>query len=111
MKESKILKGLIASIAVIVMSFPVIASATPDSGLKGKAVKVTYADLNVEKQAGAKVLYRRLQQASKEACGVRTLVNAGSVRTLSNMQKCYRSALTAAVEKVDSDELTKIHES
>jgi UrcA family protein len=108
MKDSKLVRGIIASVAFIVLSAPAIASA---DGLKGKAVKVTYADLNLEKEAGAKSLYRRLQQASKQACGVVSLKSAGSVKIMSEMQTCYRTTLTAAVEKVDNSELTKIHES
>ena len=110
MKESKRVRGLFATVAFIALSLPAIASATPESGLKGKAVKVQYADLNVEKEAGAMVLYRRLKQASREVCGVDTLGNVGSLSALADIKSCYRETLTAAVEKIDSDALSKIHE-
>ena len=80
MKESKILQGIIASAFIIVLSAPSLASAANESALAGKSVKVNYEDLNVQKEAGAKVLYRRLQQASRNVCGVRKLQNAGSYR-------------------------------
>lgn len=108
MKESKLMRGIIASVAFIVLSAPAIASA---DGLKGKAVKVSYTDLDLEKEAGAKTLYRRLQQASKQACGLESLKTAGSVKIMSEMKTCYRTTLNSAVVKVDSDEVTKIHES
>ena len=108
MKESKLMRVIIASVALIVLSAPAIASADE---LKGKAVKVSYTDLNLEKEVGAKALYRRLQQASKQACGVESLNSTGSVKIRSDMKACYRSTLAAAVEEVDSTELTKIHES
>ena len=111
MKESKLLKGLIASVAVVALSAPAIASASNDTGLVGNAVKVNYSDLNVQKNAGAKVLYRRLQRASKEVCGVEAIRIVGSVRIRREMQNCYRNSLTTAVAKVDSAALTKIHES
>lgn len=111
MKESKLMRGIIATVAVLALSGPAIASDATESGLKGQAVKVSYADLNLEKEAGAKVLYRRLQQASKQACGVQPLAIAGSVGALSKMQSCYRETLAASVQKVDSAELTRIHES
>lgn len=107
MKESKLMRGIIASVALIVLSAPAIASADE---LKGKAVKVSYTDLSLEKETGAKTLYRRLQQASKQACGVESLKSAGSVKIMSEMKACYRTTLAAAVEKVDSAELTRIHE-
>ncbi len=94
MKESKIVKGLITAAAVIAFSAPAIASTGADNGLKGAAVKVSYADLNLQKEAGAKVLYRRLQQASKRACGVESFRNAGSLSAAAEMQRCYESSLT-----------------
>lgn len=113
MKESKLLRGLIVSAATIVVAtaLPATASATAESGLKGKAVKVSYSDLNIEKEAGVKVLYRRLKQASKQACGVESLKIAGSVRAMSETQRCYRETLAAVVDKIDNSELTRIHES
>ena len=111
MKESKIVKSLIIAAAVIAFGAPAIASTGADNGLKGAAVKVSFADLNLQKEAGAKVLYRRLQQASKKACGVESYRNAGSVSESAKMQDCYESSLTSSVAKVDSALLTKIHES
>lgn len=111
MKESKIVKGLITTIAVFAISVPAIASTDTDSGLKGQGVKVSYADLNLQKEAGVKVLYRRLQQASKKACGVESFRNAGSLSEAAGMQRCYQDSLTSSVAKVNSTLLTVIHES
>lgn len=111
MKESSVVKSLIATATIVALSFPAVAAASPESGIKGKSVKVSYADLDLEKEAGAKSLYRRLQQASKEACGVETLQNAGSVRVMAEMKRCYRETLTTVVKRVDNERVTKIHES
>jgi UrcA family protein len=93
------------------VSAPAIASTGADNGLKGEAVKVSFADLNLQKEAGAKVLYRRLQQASKKACGVESYRNVGSISETVKMQDCYESSLTSSVAKVNNALLTKIHES
>jgi UrcA family protein len=111
MKESKIMRRLFATVAIIALSVPAIVSASPGGELQGKAVKVTYADLNLEKEAGARVLYRRLQKASKEVCGVESLKNAVSLAIHVEMKSCYNRSLAAAVEEIDSEELTRIHES
>ena len=111
MKESRLVRIFIATATFVALSVPAIASAAPESGIKGKSVKVSYADLDLEKEAGAKSLYRRLQQASKEACGVESLQNAGSVRVVVEMQRCYRETLTSVVKRVDNEALTRIHES
>ena len=107
MKESKLIKGVVATVAVIAFSVPAIASAEE---FKGRAEKVTYSDLNVEKEAGAHSLYRRLQQASKRVCGVESIKNAGGIREISEQQRCYRETLDAAVAKVNNATLTDIHE-
>ncbi len=107
MKESKILKGVVATVAVIAFSVPAIASADE---LKGRSEKVSYADLDVEKEQGAVVLYRRLQQASKRVCSVGSIKRAGGIREVSERHKCYRETLDQAVVKLDNAALTGIHE-
>lgn len=107
MNNSKIAKGLVAAVAVIGFCIPAISSADEP---KGNAEKVRYADLNVEKEAGAKILYRRLQLASKRVCGVESIVNAGGVREIKAQRHCYRDALDAAVAKIDNEMLTELHE-
>ena len=107
MKESKLVKGVIATVAVIAFSLPAIASADE---LAGRSEKVSYADLDVEKEAGAKSLYRRLQQASKRVCGVESIKNAGSIRQVSLAQECYRETLDSAVAKLDNATLTNLHQ-
>jgi len=109
MKESKLFKGLLATIIAIVLGAPTIASADAKSGLQGISVKVSYGDLNLEKQEGAKALYRRLQQASKRACDVRGLTVEGSLKRVTEARQCYREALSAAVDKIDNELVTQIH--
>ncbi len=111
MKESKLYKGLLATIIVVALGAPTIASAGDKNELKGVSVKVSYADLNLEKQAGAKALYRRLQQASKQACGHRGLKEAGTIKLLNETRRCYHETLSEAVAEVDSELVTQIHNS
>lgn len=107
MKESKLIKSVVATVAVIAFSVPAIASAEE---LKGRSEKVSYSDLNVDKQSGAQVLYRRLQIASKRVCGVESIKNAGSVRAMTEQRRCYRNALDQAVATIDNPTLTRIHQ-
>jgi len=107
MKESKIVKGVIATVAVIAFSLPAITSAAE---LKGRSEKVTYADLNIEKESGATALYRRLQLASKRVCGVESIKNAGGIRAVSEQRHCYRDTMDQAVAKINNAALTSIHE-
>jgi UrcA family protein len=110
MKESKLFKGLLAAIVIVALGAPGYATADA-SGLKGKSVKVSYADLNLEKYEGAKTLYRRLQQASKQACDARPLREEGSMSRFNEGRRCYRDTLSEAVANIDNDLLTQIHNS
>ena len=110
MKESKFVKGVVATVAVVAFSMPAIASADAGEELQGRAEKVAFSDLNVNKEAGAQTLYRRLQQASKRVCGVESLNIAGSINAIAQAKRCYRETLDESVAKVNSAALTEIHE-
>ena len=111
MKKSIVVKGLITAAAIFAISAPAAASLGTDSELENSAIRVSYSDLNLDNAAGAQVLYSRLQRASKQACGVESYKNAGSIGVKADMQRCYRDTLTSSVERIDSEELSKIHES
>ena len=51
MKESKIVKSLITTVAIFAISAPAIASTGTDIGLKGQAVKVSYADTSCARRS------------------------------------------------------------
>ncbi len=110
MKESRVVKSIVATAALVAFSFPAIASTDGGETLVGKSEKVAYADLNIQKEAGAKQLYRRLQQASKRVCGVEPLKISGSISVVSQAKRCYRASLDSAVAKVNNAALTDIHE-
>ena len=111
MKESKLFKGLLAAIVLVALGAPAYATADASSQLQGKSVKVSYGDLNLEKYEGAKALYRRLQQASKQACNVRSLREEGSLIRVAEGRQCYLDTLSKAVAEIDNELLTKIHKS
>ncbi len=110
MKESKLFKSLVATFVVIVLSGPavVLAAGTISYFDDGKAA-VSYVDLNLENEEGVRVLYRRLQHASKEVCSVAAPKLGGSILNNSSRQQCYRETLSNAVDKFDNEDLTRIH--
>ena len=108
---SKSLKSLVVSTIVFALGAPAIASADSLSDLQGTSVKVSYADLDLQKTAGAQVLYRRLQNAARQACGAPSLRIQGTLREFSETKNCYRKSLDAAVAKVDNANVNSIHSS
>ena len=83
-------------------ALPTIGFAGTPGQFEDAAVTVTYEDLNIQSEAGAKVLYSRLKRASAKACNVESLSEHGSVDRARDAKVCYHEALTAAVESIDS---------
>ena len=95
--------------AIGVLALPMTAIGAAPSQFEDVSVKVSFADLDIHSDAGAKVLYSRLKRASEDACDLSSL----AVRGLSERQKakaCYREALDTAVSSIESDALQQIHE-
>ncbi len=114
MKESKLFKRLVATFVVIVLGGPAVVIAGTPSYLEAAKATVSYADLNLENEEGVRVLYQRLQYASKEICiVVASPKNAESILMKSSRRRatrqCYRETLSNAVDKFDNEDLTHIH--
>ncbi len=85
------------------------AVAAPPSLYEEVAVKVQYADLNIANEAGARVLYQRLKDATEEVCGLEGYQKDRSLSRFNSAKECYTETLTQAVNRIDSDLLKDIH--
>ena len=106
---SRKLRMQIAILATIGLTIPTIGLAAAPSHIDDISVTVSYADLNINREAGAKVLYARLQRASERVCDIGPFFGLGSVAAKADAKACYEEALTTAVEEIDSDALGRIH--
>jgi len=68
--------------------------------------RVSYADLDISKPAGAKVLYRRIEAAAQEVC---TLETRKVVRATAQERACINQAIDIAVKHVNSVALSDLH--
>lgn len=86
-----------AACALTVIAFGTVAhaAAASESQQVPKAT-VSYADLNLTKQADAKILYGRLQRASHHVCAQYDVPH--DLRMLNLYEVCHRQALARAVE-------------
>ncbi len=113
MKELKLFKSLLATFVVIVLGGPAVVLAGAPSHFETNKFTVSYADLNLESEEGVRVLYQRLQYASKEVCGVASLKIPQSILANSSRRRatrqCYRETLSDAVDKFENEHLTRIH--
>jgi len=67
---------------------------------------VSYADLDLDRQAGTEVLYRRIRLAAREVCGPvdqRVLPQAMAWRT------CVAEAIERAINEIDKPVLSEYH--
>ena len=106
MKESKFFKRLVATFVVIVLGGPAVVLAGTHPYYESAKATVSYADLNLENEKGVRLLYRRLQYASREVCDVTSILIAESRQ---QAQRCYRQTLSNAVDKFDNEDLTRVH--
>ncbi len=107
-------KSVIVGVAALVVGgfgMSVSAVAATQSQLADGAISVSFADLNIQNEAGARVLYTRLQRATKSVCGVESYRELGSLSRVAAVELCYVETLNEAVSKIDSAELRKIHSS
>ena len=98
-----------SALALAVIALPA-AAATP-STIDDSRISVSFADLNIDSEAGARALYGRLQQASASVCNKESLRELGSLAAVAKAEACYNATLDKAVAKIGSDTLAKIHTS
>ena len=111
MTISTLRKGTLVAAAALALAGPAIAfGATPQKADKA-TVKVSYKDLDISSEAGARVLYSRLKQASRSACDVRPVRETGSVRETAKAKQCYHESLAQAVKTLDIELVNKLHAS
>ncbi len=105
--KTSILKAVTA--LVLGAGFLASAVAAPPSLYEAVTVKVQYADLNIHNEAGARVLYQRLKDATEEVCGIESYSRDRSLARFNSAKECYSRTLTQAVNRIDSDVLKDIH--
>ena len=100
---------LAVSIIALALGAPSVAVAEADAGLKGTAKKVSYSDLNLDKEVGAAILYQRLRIAARQVCSVRTHTLKGSLHEAAARKVCYVDTLDAAVSQLDNQYMNNLH--
>jgi UrcA family protein len=71
-----------------------------------REVKVNFADLNLESQAGIDSLYSRLQAAARRVCGT---ADRADLRSNEDVARCRKAAIGEAVARIDNKALSARH--
>jgi UrcA family protein len=98
-------------VLAIGITIPAVGSAAAPSQIDGDAVKVSYADLDIDSRAGAKALYSRLKRASAHVCGIESYTTVRSLSVRRTARDCYLETLEGSVREIGSDVLAEIHAS
>ena len=88
--------------AIALCTLQVTAQAA-DPGLPSK--RVSYADLDISKPAGAKVLYGRIEAAARQVCA---LIGYRDLGAMQRVNGCVDRAINNAVKQVDSPALSAL---
>ena len=91
--------ALVSALAVLGAS-PTLADET------SRSIKVSYSDLDLTTQAGAATLYSRIRGAARQVCGYEGVTYAET----SSWRRCFSDAVGNAVAKVNSPQLTALHQ-
>lgn len=99
--------GLHVALAAIACGVTMTTAATADQSDGQPLTKVvSYADLNLNGEAGAQTLYGRLRMASSQVCAP---FRGNSLRERTNWSECFSSALARSVAEIDAPMLTAHH--
>ena len=101
----------IAALVVFGLGASVSAVAATQRQLDDGNIAVSFADLNIQNAAGAKVLYSRLQRAAESACNLASYYELGSLTLYAKAKRCYAEKLDGLVARIESEALQEIHKS
>ena len=107
--QRRIVVGGVFALMLVGFWQTALAAAPTQIGLD--SVTVSYADLNIHSNAGARVLYGRLQDASEAVCSVESYRELGSLSRVAAAESCYIQTLDEAVAEIDSAALRRLHSS
>lgn len=97
-----LLAALLASVATVAEAKDVRTAHREDG------VTVSYADLDLAREPGAKVLLRRLEHAAGQVCGSRP--GRAPISIVRAWRACRSQSLAAAVMQVDAPVLTALYQ-
>jgi UrcA family protein len=106
----KTLTLLVLSAALTVgLTAPAFAhAASADVTTDTAHVKVSFADLNLDRAHDASILLDRVQTAALESCGASTF-SLPDYRAAVQRSACYRAGVAQAVNRIDAPRLTALY--
>ena len=96
------------AISALALTFSGVGTTSRASGTEDTvpAVKVSFADLDLNQMDGAEKLYRRLDFAARKVCAAIEPSSDADLLRLQRWRTCTRNAVSRAVAKLDRTTLT-----
>lgn len=101
-------RGAVSALALLCTATFVTSGAMAAAPETVDSVNVGYVAADLGKPDGAGILYRRIQLAAQTVCHEPDIRN---LTALARYQKCFESAVDAAVARVNASALTALHRS
>ena len=96
----------LATVAALAVASLAISAHADESGVRVPARTVHYSDLNLNTQAGAERLYRRIRGAAEQVCGD---VGSRQLEEAMAARACVEQAVAASVRAVHNPRLTNTY--
>jgi UrcA family protein len=94
---------LAAAVAAVCLASVTVGARAADTAADFPARTVHYADLNLETQAGAAILYKRIRNAAEQVCGD---VDSQRLELAVRVKACVDGAIASSVRFVNNPKLT-----
>ena len=99
----------IAAIMVTTFCGTAMAGEVVMQNQEHERVAVGFSDLNINSQAGAKVLYRRIEKAARQVCGITHGLKP--IQVINNEKVCLAASIDSAVASIHSELVDNAHAS
>jgi UrcA family protein len=107
MKSSIAKRCALIGVATVAAGLAVNQASAAPSDSEPTQVVVRYSDLDLSQPHDARTLYTRIRIAAREACGD---VYRDDLARIVKFDACMEQAVTAAVAKVSSPQVSEIHQ-
>ena len=93
----------LAAVAAVCLASVTIGAHADQAANDVPALTVHYSDLNLNTQAGAAILYKRIHHAAEQVCGD---VDSRQLARAAAAQACVHQAIFSSVQSVNNPKLT-----
>lgn len=101
------MKRSFIALAVVALSGAIVLPASAASIEETSAKSVSIAGIDMHSEAGAKIVYQRIEKAADRVCGVTK--SRMTLKQIAPAKTCAANAVSAAVKALNVEEVTALH--